>query len=41
MLDANGAVMKKEDSYHKNQKTGQRTKRGRKGQKQDGRRAKN
>ena len=33
--------MKKEDGCHKNQKTEQQTKRGRKGQKQDGRRAKN
>ena len=32
--------MKKEDGCHKNQKTVQRTKRGRKGQKQDGRRQK-
>ena len=33
--------MKKEDGCHKNKKTGQQTKRGRKGQKQDGRRVKN
>ena len=30
--DENGAVMKKEDGCHKNKKTGQQTKRGRKGQ---------
>ena len=38
--DENGAVMKKEDGCHKNEKTVQQIKRGRKGQKQDGRRAK-
>ena len=38
--DENEAEMK-EDRYHKNKKTGQRTKMGRKCQKQDGRRPKN
>ena len=39
--DENGAVMKKEDGCHKNQKIGQRTKRGIKWPKQGRRRLKN
>ena len=39
--DENGAAMKKEDGCHKNRKTGQGTKRGRKGPKQGRRRLKN